>query len=202
MKMKKTENPKLRQIVITARSLFMRYGIRRVTVEEICREASVSKMTFYKYFKNKNELVKYIFEQIAQEALDRYKGIMAQEVPYSEKAKQIIQMKLDQAEVMSTEFIRDFLHSGDPEIAAWYQRIVQERMQLFLQHFQEAQEKGDIRADVKPEFILYMINHMIEMVDDDRLIQLYDTPKELTHEVMNFLFYGILRKNKKRESKK
>lgn len=190
--MKKTENPKFRQIVETARSLFMRFGIRRVSVEEICHEANVSKMTFYKYFKNKNELVRHIFDQIAQEALDRYNGIMAQDVWYSEKAKQIIQMKLDQAEVMSTEFIRDFLHSADPEIAAWYQKIVQERMGLFLRHFKEAQENGDIRSDVKPEFILYMINRMIEMVDDDRLVQLYDTPKELTHEVMNFLFYGIL----------
>jgi AcrR family transcriptional regulator len=190
--MKKTENPKFRQILETARSLFMRFGIRRVSVEEICREANVSKMTFYKFFKNKNELVRYIFDQIALEALSRYNGIMAQDVRYSEKAKQIIQMKLDQAEVMSTEFIRDFLHSTDSEIAAWYQQLVQERMQLFLQHFKEAQEKGDIRSDVKPEFILYIINRMIEMVDDDRLVQLYDTPKELTHEVMNFLFYGIL----------
>ena len=51
-------NKKIQQLVTTAQELFMRHGIRRVTVEEICSEANISKMTFYKYFKNKIELTK------------------------------------------------------------------------------------------------------------------------------------------------
>ena len=49
---------KKEQIVHTAETLFTRYESKRVTVEEICRLARVSKMTFYKHFSNKVELIK------------------------------------------------------------------------------------------------------------------------------------------------
>ena len=51
---------KIGQLVTTAQELMMRHGIHRVTVEEICSDANISKMTFYKYFKNKIELTKSI----------------------------------------------------------------------------------------------------------------------------------------------
>jgi len=152
----------------------------------------VSKMTFYKHFRNKTELVKFILNQIAQQALNRYNGIMEQDVPYSEKVKQIIHMKLDQTEGLTTEFIKDFVKNAEPEIAEWYQRMVQERMMLFLNHLREAQRDGSVRSDLNPEFIVYIMNRMIEMVYDDNLVRLYESPKELTAELMNFLFYGIL----------
>ena len=61
---------KQQQIIETAEELFFRHGIKRVTVEEICQKASVSKMTFYKYFANKNDLAEHIilriFEQVEE----------------------------------------------------------------------------------------------------------------------------------------
>jgi AcrR family transcriptional regulator len=41
------------QITETAIRLFSQFGTKRVTIEEICRTAGVSKVTFYKHFKNK-----------------------------------------------------------------------------------------------------------------------------------------------------
>ena len=40
-------------ILRTAEDLFMQFGYGKVTVEEICRAAGVSKVTYYKYFKKK-----------------------------------------------------------------------------------------------------------------------------------------------------
>ena len=45
-------------ILRTAEDLFMQFGYDRVSVEEICREANVSNVTFYKYFKNKLDVLK------------------------------------------------------------------------------------------------------------------------------------------------
>ena len=59
---------KYQQIVETATDLFMRFGVKRVTVEEICRTAQISKMTFYKYFNNKIELAEYIIFSILDNA--------------------------------------------------------------------------------------------------------------------------------------
>ena len=52
------------QIIQAGRHLFWKYGMKRVSIEEICREAGVSKMTFYKYFANKTALALYILKTV------------------------------------------------------------------------------------------------------------------------------------------
>ncbi|MBN2410872.1 helix-turn-helix transcriptional regulator, partial [candidate division KSB1 bacterium] len=59
---------------MTAKELFFKYGIRRVTIEEICKKARVSKMTFYKFFQNKIELAIVMLKKLyddAEEDLDK-----------------------------------------------------------------------------------------------------------------------------------
>ena len=53
---------KEQDILIAGKKLFFKYGLKKVTIEEICAEANVSKMTFYKYFPNKTALVKKVFD--------------------------------------------------------------------------------------------------------------------------------------------
>lgn len=43
------------------RDLFLKLGIKNVTMEEICAELGISKRTLYEKFSNKNQLVKEIF---------------------------------------------------------------------------------------------------------------------------------------------
>lgn len=38
-------------------TVFMKYGLKSVTMDDLCREIGVSKKTIYKYFEDKNDLV-------------------------------------------------------------------------------------------------------------------------------------------------
>ena len=60
-------NTKYNDICREGRKIIWKHGIKRVSIEEICREAGVSKMTFYKYFPNKLELVKSLFDILFDE---------------------------------------------------------------------------------------------------------------------------------------
>lgn len=188
--------PKYQSIIDTSRKLFMRYGIKRVSVEEICRTGNVSKMTFYKYFKNKSDLVLHLLREDFASGISRYRSIMDQDIPFENKAKQLIQMKLEQTEDMSKEMMIDIIHSPIPEVAELFQETKQRNFKMLLEDFRTAQEKDDIRKDVKLEFMLYILNLMIEMAEDERLIGLYSSTKELTSELINFFFYGILARTK------
>jgi len=42
-----------------------------------------------------------------------------------------------------------------------------------------------------------MITKLTEMYRDENLLKMYDTPKDLTKEVINFFFYGILEKKER-----
>jgi len=59
------------KILGSAEELFIRYGIRSVTMDDVARDASMSKKTLYQYFENKdslvNEVVKKHFENEANE---------------------------------------------------------------------------------------------------------------------------------------
>ncbi|MDX1903831.1 MAG: helix-turn-helix domain-containing protein, partial [Thermonemataceae bacterium] len=45
------------RILAKSEELFMRYGIRSITMDDIARELAVSKKTIYQHFKDKDELV-------------------------------------------------------------------------------------------------------------------------------------------------
>ena len=186
------DNQKLQQIYTTAKSMFMRYGFKRVSIEEICREASVSKMTFYKFFSNKIGLLKFILKKMTSESLAEYQQILAQDIPYAEKVTQMIQLKMKYTDELSQEFFNDLYKNAEPEILDFWSRKTQEILQLTLQDLKDAQAQGDVRSEIKPEFILYFMNHIYEMVKDDKLLQLYESPQALIKELTLFFFYGIL----------
>jgi AcrR family transcriptional regulator len=185
-------NPKREQILKTGKDLFWKYGFKRVTIEEVCKEAGVSKMTYYKFFPNKIELVKILMNDILRVSMDKYKLIMASDIPYPEKVVGMIHLKKDQIEHMSSEFFKDYVQSDDPELISYLQQLSGESMQMFTDDFRKAQENGDIRKDLKIEFIMYIMNHLVEMAQNDALINMYDEPQDLVMEITNFLFYGIL----------
>ena len=184
--------PSQRRILESGAEFFMRHGIRRVTVEEICRRAGVSKVTFYKYFSNKNRLALDILRRMIAEAEDRYRRIMDEDRPYAEKARAIIQLKLDYSRGMSSEMLNDLYANPDPEIAGFLKRKLSENQQTYLREFRDAQEKGEIRRDLKPEFILYFINLLFKIMEDGELLKMYDSAQDLTRELIHFFFYGIL----------
>jgi len=183
---------KYQLLIASARALFMQYGIRRITVEEICEKAGVSKMTFYKHFKNKTDLALFILNREFEEGLERYKKIMERDVPYSEKAKEIIKLKLESSEDIGEEILKDLMASSIPEVAEMMQKITVENFKLFFDDMIVAQKKGEIRKEINPHFIIAMLGKMQEMAADEKVLSMYESPQALTSEIINFFFYGIL----------
>jgi hypothetical protein len=108
----------------------------------------------------------------------------------------MIHLKAEQIETMSNEFFRDYVQTDDPEMISYLEQLSGDSMQMFADDFKNAQKNGDIRKDLKIEFIIYMMNHLIEMAQNDILINMYDEPQDLVMEITNFLFYGILNREK------
>lgn len=194
--MESIEDQKLRDILIAAKGLFWKFGFKRVTIEEICREANVSKMTFYKHFKNKMALIKYLLNHITDKAMKQYQDIMESDIPFIEKVKKSIVLKMEQSKDMSNEFYDDYFRHADPEMLVFLQQKTSEFLGTIYNDYVNAQKNGDIRKDIKPEFIMYFLNHILEMAKDERLEKMYDNPQEMIMEFTNFFFYGVLPRNK------
>jgi AcrR family transcriptional regulator len=192
------ENKKLNRILETARKLFWKHGLKRVSVEEICCEAGVSKMTFYKHFANKTELAKFILDIFFQDSMNEYRKIMESDLPFHERIKSAITFKMINTTGISQELINELYKSGDPEIMDFIQQWLNKSLSMIMDDFRSWQAKGEIRPDIKPEFILYMLNKvMAEMATDEHLTRLYADTAAMSREFITFLFYGLLPANRR-----
>ncbi|UCF04076.1 MAG: TetR/AcrR family transcriptional regulator [bacterium] len=187
---KKRTSKKRLQIVETAKDLFMRFGIRRVTIDEICRTAGASKMTFYKYFSNKIALLKEIWNGWLEEGYRRLEEIDGMEIPFREKLAEIIEYKMNLLSEIGPEFLDDVLHGGE-ELREFVQEMRQRNILRFMKYVHEAQERGDMRA-IRPEFFLSVLDKIQELAEDERLRKLYNDDMEFIREIQNFLFFGVL----------
>jgi len=60
-------------IIESARNLFLKYGIKSVTMDDIAQTLAISKKTIYQYFKDKDELVSVVARahmEMEREAMD------------------------------------------------------------------------------------------------------------------------------------
>ena len=161
---------KFEAIVNAAKSLFWKHGIRRVTIEEICQDAGVSKMTCYKYFSNKTAIAKYLIEDMFESGVRAYKEIFS-DISYEEKVKKLVDLKMSNTHEMSQELLDDVYKYQDEELSKTIENIKKKMIGIYLDDIREAQKTGEIRNDVKPEFMLYFLNNLTEMLTDQELVQ-------------------------------
>ena len=187
------DSPKFQQIVESATNLFMRYGVKRVTVEEICKTAQVSKMTFYKYFNHKIDLAEYIIFSILEEGQGKFDLIIASNLSFKEKVNQFIKLKMDYAKQISKEFLMDFTQLSN-NIYETISEFGEKNQKILLQLITEAQKTGEARDDIDIRFITIMLNKFIELRDDPGFVDEFNNVEEITADMINFFFYGIMGK--------
>lgn len=178
-------------ILEESRKLFWKYGVRRVSVEEICRTSSTSKMTFYRFFPNKIELAKTVLDQFYKESMTAFRKIIRENSSAAEKMHQLIRMKLEGTYDISTEFIQDFLINTDIGLSSYLNEILSGFWKEAVEEFKTGQEEGWIRKDLNVEFLFYFSQKIIPVMNDQELLKLFKSPHELVAELANLIVYGI-----------
>lgn len=181
---------KKQKILVTAEDLFLRFGLKRISIEEICSTAEVSKMTFYKYFKNKIDLVKYLWSLMFDYGMKKFEEIENMDICFQEKVELILKMKEESSKKLSHEFALEYFFSNN-ELRDFFNGMYQKSISAFIDFFKNAQAKGEVRTEMKPEFFIAAVNKLMELVENKQLVQSYETYKDFVLEVNNFLFYGI-----------
>lgn len=185
--MTKKEN----DIFEAAKRLFYKFGVKKVTIEEICEEADVSKMTFYKYFPNKIELAKVVIDDYYSSSLEKYEEMMRSDIPAAEKIRWTIEQKLENAKSLDIEFITELYKYQDDAIKelldAWQQRSIDIAEKWFV----EMQQNGQIIKELSfPVFGLYT-KAIQEFAFNDETMKLFGTTHELASIITRLFMHGI-----------
>jgi AcrR family transcriptional regulator len=180
-------------ILETGKKLFFRFGVRRVTVEEISAEAGVSKVTFYKYFKNKDDLFLRVMKELIQEGLDLTREVMNRDISFAEMVEELLRYKYMYMETYSQEFINEYLQDF-PGIMKSLAPLLEKREKLLVDLYHMGRQRKEIRKEVNLELFQYLMGHALVMVTDPQLEAMYPDGRERVRIVTNFIFFGLMRR--------
>ena len=95
-----------------SREMFMKYGVKNLTMDEIAKEMGMSKKTIYQFVENKSDLVKMTLQDYLQEERRQLEGIIEGSSNSVEQMIQMIQYFL--------QVVRDFNASAMHDMQKYY----------------------------------------------------------------------------------
>jgi hypothetical protein len=134
-------------------------------------------------------------KDILEDAFEKYRKIMSQEIPYPDKVKQTILLKHETSKDISEEFLKDVYQGEDPGLKEVLQNYREKTTQEISNDLKAAQQGGWIRKDLNIEFILFMMDDIGKKLFDDKLQTLFPDKHTFIMELTNFFFYGIMSSN-------
>jgi len=156
------ENEK-KNIIRRVLALYMKYGIKSVTMDDIARELALSKKTLYQYFTDKNELVSEVFNFAEEYRNECMKDVFGKKMNAIEET---LAINMHVAKMM-----RDFNPAVDYDLRKYYPEIYEKNRDAIIRNMYQKQlanikkgiEEGLYRSEVNPDhiarlFILRIVN--------------------------------------------
>ena len=180
------------RILSEAESLFMQYGIRSVTMDDISRSLSISKKTIYQHFKDKDEIVL----RVAERVFEKENEMMNQ---LHEQGENVIH-KI----VLISKHIREHVAAANPAAMYDLKKFYKEAWDVFLSFQQgsvqfiedtivKGMEEGYFRSDINARILAVFRVETISLSFDQQLFsrERFD-PLEVQTQLFNQFISGIL----------
>lgn len=158
-----------KEVLDQVRRIFMRFGIKSVTMDDVARELKMSKKTLYKYVSDKPDLVNkvmgfecmedhHIMEEIAQHSVNAIDELLEVTYHIGKKVKEIhpsIHYDLEKYYPEAWELFRNYKQGSV--------------YQCVLENIKRGMQEGLYRADLIPEIITRIHISRIDIVFDGEL---------------------------------
>ncbi|SET02795.1 transcriptional regulator, TetR family [Oceanobacillus limi] len=176
-------------ILEAALTLFMKYGIQKVAVSEIAKEAKVSQVTIYNYFESKEKLIREVIMYYVEKVWSETEELLDSDIDFSEKIKQIIFQSSTTANEINEDFYQYIMReyaTGNNYIEKFYAEKALPRLADF---FTFGKEQGYIDSSISNEAIMFYIQMFNDYLSKEE-VQKQALP--LSEDLSKLLFYGIV----------
>lgn len=182
------------KIYYAAKELIWKNGISKTNVADICKEAGVSKMTFYRKYENKLELLKHIIEDNFEQFNQQFIDIFQKEIPFNEKIMELIFAQSELLKGISQNYLEDIVKQDNAELRAFIQKTNKNHNDLVMQHIVREQRKGNIREDVSIDFLNFFRNHTSSLLFNEELQKIYPSADELLIQLTKMFYFGAVKR--------
>lgn len=180
-------------IIGTAEELFLKYGFRRVTMDDIAREMAISKKTIYQYFKDKNEIVCCVTEQYLKKENKEIEILEAESenvIEYLVKLSKQLRKHISEVHPGAMDDLKKYFPQG-------WKIFTQYKREFFLTSMikilKKGMEEGYFRKDMNPEVLGIMRMEQIQLSFDQNLYpRSHFEFAEVQMELLRHFIAGIL----------
>ena len=187
-------NASKQQIIIdVAYRLFREQGFSAVSVGSICAEATVSRVTFYKYYSGKNALLQEIVTEQKNRVRAEFENLLARQCSLREAAETVFFLqKQSFEELYSSAFLRDIEENTDLELERFFHELNEEKYAFMRGFFHTLQQRRLIQPDLPVELIDLFIRQADILMYHPQLAALYAAaPQKLPQDVLGLLLHGL-----------
>ena len=167
------------QILEKAEELYLKIGIKSVSMDDLARSLGISKKTLYQYVENKNDLVNQIIECHINEEIEAVTRILHNSDNAVDELLQVAKYVLTQLRKLSPTAVYDLKK---------YYRASWDTIEKHNQHFvynniksniERGQKEGIYRDDVRADIIakLYVSQNFLIVNEDFFPLKEYDREK-------------------------
>ena len=144
-----------KRILLKTDEMFMQFGFSKVTMEEIAAELSISKKTLYKYFPNKEHILKELIEENKckiQTFIDEL--LKDNSLQFIEKLERLMDFLAQHAPKVDGPLVKDLI-KNHPELWEDIQEFRKNKPNFqFSKLIKDGIDSGFFRNDIHEDFIV------------------------------------------------
>jgi len=158
------KDEKEERIIRESATIFKRFGIKSVNMDDLATKLGVSKKTLYKYVSDKDELVHRVFEYHAMQEDCEIQQITARNLNAIDESYEIMRMVLNMVRDLHPSVLYD-MKKYHPEIMHKMQctrdTIIATTLRM---NMEKGMQEGYYREDIRPEFIASLYVSAVESI--------------------------------------
>lgn len=156
------------KILKGAEDLFMRYGVRSISMDDIARHLSVSKKTLYQHFADKEDLVIAVSKTHLEAQRKIYEQIRDSSSNVIEHLARIASCIKQDIEKVNPSMLFDIQKFHPKAWAVWghFKKII---MQEIADNLKRGMEAGYVREEVNPEILALVRIELIQVVFNEEV---------------------------------
>jgi AcrR family transcriptional regulator len=142
---------------------FRKYGIRRVTLEDIARDLRISKKTIYQHYQDKEALVRACVERMMVEVMPAVERAFKSRQPVAKKMFEVSQAIAVVVRRITPEFIADL----KADYSYLWEEIDRRRHEVFANWeklFVDGIAAGEIRPEIHPKAAMRIMLSVLDNV--------------------------------------
>lgn len=181
------------KILKGAESLFMKYGVRSISMDDIARHLSVSKKTLYQHFEDKEDIVTICCQAHIGDVTREFQEIEnVAENAIEELAKISLCLKQN-SEEMNPTLLFDLQKYHPKAWNVWLDHKNKFIRESVIRNLKQGIEEGYFRPEIKVEIIAAMRLELVQLAFDD---QLFPPSKfkvaEVQMQIFDHFVYGLV----------